>query len=53
MFSRNMPYIPDFQKYYPVMDRSFDWLVKDNDLAQIRRAAETGSHYRGALDENE
>lgn len=53
MDDRILPFIPDFQKYAPMIDRSFDQIEKDNDLNQIKRAAARETYYQGALAESE
>ncbi len=53
MDNRILPFIPDFQKYAPMIDRSFDQIEKDNDMILIRRAAARATYYHGALAESE
>ena len=53
MGDRILPFIPDFQKYAPMIDRTFDQIEKDNDLSLIRRAAARSTSYQGATAESE
>lgn len=53
MGDRILPFIPDFQKYAPMIDRTFDQIEKDNDLSLIRRAAARSISYQGATAESE
>lgn len=53
MDDRILPFIPDFQKYAPMIDRSFDQIERDNDLHLIRRTAARATYYQGAVAESE